>query len=83
MSILMGILVLLSLLSAIRVILGPSLWDRLLGLNLVTSKLLMLIILIAFVKNQTFILDLALVYALLSFMGIIFFSIYVQRKGRF
>lgn len=83
MTILMGILVLLSILSAFRVILGPSLWDRLLGLNLVTSKLLMLIILIAFVKNQTFILDLALVYALLSFMGIIFFSIYVQRKGRY
>ncbi len=83
MSYLMSILVLLSILSAIRVIIGPSLWDRLLGLNLVTSKLLMLIILVAFVKNQTFVLDLALVYALLSFMGIIFFSIYVQRKGRF
>lgn len=83
MNYLMSILVLLSILSAIRVIIGPSLWDRLLGLNLVTSKLLMLIILVAFVKNQTFILDLALVYALLSFMGIIFFSIYVQRKGRF
>lgn len=83
MNYLMSILVLLSILSAIRVIIGPSLWDRLLGLNLVTSKLLMLIILVAFVKKQTFILDLALVYALLSFMGIIFFSIYVQRKGRF
>lgn len=83
MNTLMSILVILSLLSAIRVIIGPSLWDRLLGLNLVTSKLVMLIILIAFVEQQTFILDLALVYALLSFMGIIFFSIYVQRKGRF
>ena len=83
MNTLMSILVILSILSAIRIILGPSLWDRLLGLNLVTSKLIMIIILIAFVKQETFILDLALVYALLSFMGIIFFSIYVQRKGRF
>ncbi|HAS74179.1 MAG TPA: pH regulation protein F, partial [Clostridiales bacterium UBA8960] len=47
------------------------------------SKLVMLIILVAFVRQKTFILDLALVYALLSFMGVIFFSIYVQRKGRF
>ena len=83
MNTLMSILVILSILSAIRVIIGPSLWDRLLGLNLVTSKLVMLIILVAFVRQKTFILDLALVYALLSFMGVIFFSIYVQRKGRF
>ncbi len=76
-------LALLSLLSAIRILIGPSLWDRLLGLNLVTSKLIMIIILIAADKNQSFLLDLALVYALLSFMGIIFISIYVQRKGRY
>lgn len=83
MSILLGTLVVLSILSAIRAMIGPSLWDRLLGLNLVTSKLIMLIILVAFVQNQTFYLDLALIYALLSFMGVIFFAIYVQRKGRF
>lgn len=83
MNILLGTLVVLSILSAIRAMIGPSLWDRLLGLNLVTSKLIMLIILVAFVQNQTFYLDLALIYALLSFMGVIFFAIYVQRKGRF
>ena len=83
MNILLGTLVVLSILSVIRAMIGPSLWDRLLGLNLVTSKLIMLIILVAFVQNQTFYLDLALIYALLSFMGVIFFAIYVQRKGRF
>lgn len=83
MTIIIGILVVLTVISAIRILIGPSLWDRLLGLNLVTSKLIMLIILIALIKQQSFILDLALSYALLSFMGIIFISLYIQRKGRF
>ncbi|GAB6106415.1 monovalent cation/H+ antiporter complex subunit F [Fusibacter bizertensis] len=83
MTIIIGILVALTVVSAIRILIGPSLWDRLLSLNLVTSKLIMLIILIALIKQQTFILDLALSYALLSFMGIIFISLYIQRKGRF
>lgn len=83
MTIIIGVLVLLTVISAVRILIGPSLWDRLLGLNLVTSKLIMLIILVALVNQQTYILDLALVYALLSFMGIIFISLFIQRKGRF
>ncbi|MDH8677754.1 monovalent cation/H+ antiporter complex subunit F [Fusibacter bizertensis] len=83
MTLIIAILVILTVISAIRILIGPSLWDRLLGLNLVTSKLMMLIILVALVRKQTFILDLALVYALLSFMGIIFIALFIQRKGRF
>ena len=83
MTIIIGVLVVLTVVSAFRILIGPSLWDRLLGLNLVTSKLIMLIILVALVNQQTYILDLALVYALLSFMGIIFISLFIQRKGRF
>lgn len=83
MTIIFVVIVILMLLSALRILIGPTLWDRLLGLNLVTSKLIMLIILVASVTQQTFILDLALGLALLGFMGVIFISLYVQRKGRF
>lgn len=69
--------------SLLRVLIGPTLWDRLLGLNLVASKLLVLIVLYASFKNQIMFLDLGIIYALLGFIGIIFISIYVQRKGRF
>lgn len=69
--------------SLLRIVLGPSLWDRLLGLNMVASKLLALIVLYASFKNYSMYLDLAIVYALLGFVGIIFLSIYVQRKGRY
>lgn len=77
------LLILLLSLSLIRILLGPSLWDRLLGLNMVASKLLALIVLYASYKERSMYLDLAIVYALLGFVGIIFLSIYVQRKGRF
>ena len=76
-------LIIFSFLSAYRVLIGPTLWDRLLGLNLVTSKLIIIIILMASLRMESFLLDMALVYALLSFIGIIFISIYIQRKGRF
>lgn len=72
----------LSLFSALRILLGPSIWDRLLGLNLVTSKTIMIIIIIAVIRNQTFLLDIALTFALLSFIGIIFIAVYIQRKSR-
>lgn len=72
----------LSLFSALRILLGSSIWDRLLGLNLVTSKTIMIIIIIAVIRNQTFLLDIALTFALLSFIGIIFIAVYIQRKSR-
>lgn len=82
MNLVLIILIILSLLSSIRILLGPSLWDRLLGLNLVTSKIVMMMIIIALIRNQPYLLDTALIYALLSFTGIIFIAIYVQKKGR-
>ncbi len=83
MILLIGTLLILLTLSLLRILIGPTLWDRLLGLNMVASKLLVLIVLYASLKNQSMFLDLALVYAMLGFIGIIFISIYVQRKGRF
>lgn len=75
-------LIFLTVTSAIRILIGPTIWDRILGLNLVTSKLIMLIVLIASFRNQSFLLDIAIVYALLGFVGVTFMSIYIQNKGR-
>ena len=72
----------LTLLSALRILIGPSIWDRLLSLNLVTTKLVILIILFASMKELTYLLDIALVYVLLSFTGTLFISVYIQRRGR-
>jgi|LGVF01.2.fsa_nt_gb multicomponent Na+:H+ antiporter subunit F len=73
--------ILLTVMSTFRIIIGPTIWDRLLGLNLVTTKLIMLIVLIASLRQESFLLDIAIIYALLGFIGITFMSIYIQTKG--
>lgn len=75
------VMILLILLIVYRVIIGPTIWDRLLGLNLITAKLIMSIVLIALIKNQSMLLDIAIVYAVLGFIGVTFLSIYIQNKG--
>lgn len=82
MTIFISILGFLTVLSAIRMILGPSIWDRLLSLNLLTSKVIMILVLLAVVFKETYILDLAIVYALLGFVGVMFIAISVQKRGQ-
>lgn len=74
------ILIILILLSLLRIILGPSIWDRLLGFNLLTAKVTILIIIIAFDTQVEYLLDIAITYTLLSFIGTIFIANYIQRK---
>ncbi len=82
MNLAIGILIALTSLSLIRVIIGPTIWDRLLGLNLITSKIIMFLVVLAFVLDKTYILDFAIIYALLGFIGVMFIAINVQRKGK-
>ena len=82
MNIAMGILIGLTSLSVLRLLIGPTIWDRLLGLNLITSKIIMLLVILAFVLNKTYIIDFAMIYALLGFIGVMFIAINVQKKGK-
>ncbi|HSN65791.1 MAG TPA: monovalent cation/H+ antiporter complex subunit F [Fusibacter sp.] len=82
MNLAIFILIALTSLSLIRVIIGPTIWDRLLGLNLITSKIIMFLVVLAYVIDKTYILDFAIIYALLGFIGIMFIAINVQRKGK-
>lgn len=83
MNIVLIILASLCFLSAIKIILGPSIWVRLIAFNLLTSKTIIIIIIIAMINNKTYLLDISLIFALLSFIGIIFISIYIQKKSRY
>lgn len=82
MNLAIGILIALTSMSLIRVIIVPTIWDRLLGINLITSKIIMFLVVLALVLDKTYILDFAIIYALLGFIGIMFIAINVQRKGK-
>jgi multicomponent Na+:H+ antiporter subunit F len=58
-------------LALIRGFAGPSVFDRILALNMFGTKTVLLIALAAFVTHRPDFLDLALVYALINFIGVI------------
>jgi len=77
------ILIVAALLSSIIVLRGHDKWERLLGYTLVSAKVNMLIIVFAMIANRSAYLDVALVYIILSYIGISVLAKYmVERKRR-
>ena len=58
-------------LALIRAIMGPSLYDRVLAVNMFGTKTVLLLSVIAFLYGRPDFLDLALAYALINFIGVL------------
>ena len=54
-----------------RAIAGPTVYDRIAAVNLFGTKTVLLIAILAFVSGRPDLLDIALVYALINFIGVI------------
>ena len=54
-----------------RAFLGPTLYDRVLAVNNFGTKTVLGIAIFAFMSGRTDILDIALIYALISFIGVV------------
>ncbi len=71
-------------LALIRAILGPSVYDRVLAVNMFGTKTVLLLSVIAFLYGRPDFLDLALAYALINFIGVLavleFFRARVARR---
>jgi len=80
MYIILGIMLGLLTPYLIRIIIGPSVWDRLLGMNLILSKTILIIIVYASIFETTFLLDFAIIYALSGFIGTIFLALFLSRR---
>ncbi len=83
MEIIMIILILLAIISIARLLIGPTLWDRLMSLNLLTSKLIMILIILSLIRGDDYYLDIGIIYALFGFFGTAFLAIFIQRRGRY
>lgn len=55
----------------IRAMLGPTIFDRVLALNMFGTKTVLLICVIGFFTDRTDFLDLALLYSLMNFIGMV------------
>ena len=60
-----------SLLALLRATLGPTVYDRILALNMFGTKTVLLIAVIGYLTGRPDFLDLALLYALMNFIGTI------------
>jgi len=66
----------------IRVVKGPSIWDRLIGINLISTKIIVIIIVFASINGTSFLLDFAVIYALFGFVGTIFIAQFLLERER-
>jgi len=55
----------------VRAIIGPTVYDRVLAVNIFGTKTVLLLALLAFISGRLDVLDIALAYALINFIGVI------------
>jgi multicomponent Na+:H+ antiporter subunit F len=54
-----------------RALLGPTVCDRILAVNMIGTKTVLLIAVLAFMSGRTDIIDIALIYALINFISVV------------
>lgn len=69
------------ILMAIRLYIGPSLEDRVVALDLITTSSIAFIGVYSMLINKTTIMDVGIVIALLAFLGTIAFAYYLERRS--
>ncbi len=55
----------------IRALKGPTVYDRILAVNMFGTKTVLLLALMAFISGRHDVLDIALAYALINFIGVV------------
>ncbi len=66
MVIFLGITIALCML---RVIKGPTRGDRIIGINIISTKTIVIIVTVSFLLKESYFIDVVLVYALIAFIG--------------
>ena len=77
-----GVLLLLCLL---RAVLGPRVADRVIAINMMGTMVVILICLLAFLQREGYLVDVAMIYTMLSFLAVVLLTkiyIGVQRERR-
>ena len=70
-----------SILSMYRVVFGPTPEDRLVGLNLLASKITAILVILAVTWQRKIYLDVALIYAILGYTGVIAITRFIRGRG--
>jgi multicomponent Na+:H+ antiporter subunit F len=66
--------------ATIRGLLGPSIYDRILAMNMFGTKTVLLVAVVAYLYERPDFLDLALAYALINFIGVLAVLQFFQNR---
>jgi multicomponent Na+:H+ antiporter subunit F len=69
------------MLAIVRALLGPSVYDRVLAVNVFGTKTALLLAVVAFLYGRPDFLDLALTYALINFVGVLAVLRFFQERS--
>lgn len=80
------VLALMLVLCLIRAVKGPRIADRLVAVNMMGTIVMVMIALLSVVKEQGYLMDICLIYAMISFLAVvvltrIYTGVYRQRKA--
>ena len=64
----------------VKLVKGPTVWDRVLALNLVSIKMVIIIVIYASIRQTSYLLDIAIVSTLLWFICIIFTALFLRDR---
>lgn len=67
----LSVLALMLVLCLIRAVIGPRLTDRLVAVNMMGTMVMVSIALLAVLKDQGYLVDICLIYAMISFLSVV------------
>lgn len=86
-SVVLAVLGVLLFLCLLRAILGPRIADRVVGINMIGTIVIMMIAILSLMLGEGYLVDVAIIYAMLSFLAVvvlakIYIGVYLGRKAK-
>ncbi|WP_258083813.1 monovalent cation/H+ antiporter complex subunit F [Thermococcus thermotolerans] len=75
------VLVFTAILITYRVVRGPTLPDRIVGLNTITTKVVVIIAVVSVIRGEYYLVDLAIVLLMVNAVGGLILAKYMERRG--
>jgi len=79
LTIALGIMLISIILSIVRFVKGPSYTDRVIAFDVMTISSLAIIAGVAYLSQRIIYLDIAMVYGILSFLGVLIVARYLEK----
>lgn len=72
--------------SLIRTIIGPTVTDRLIGVNMINTQVMIAMVILSLRLDEVYLIDIATIYALLGFLSVvviskIYIGVFLQRAA--